>query len=916
MNRSLFGIKNSLRLITITGLLIASVFSCKPFNARPTAIKVDVWNRIISRLEAIAERWERAPKPVVMPSGKSPEEIISSASANEILDSSRFIWRLALTSVAERQRVFARERLRRSLTEVDLWLPLFIADREQLRDIESAGLIIYAWLQLAESLGRRDIVMFAASFAFDVSRLRTPTQRLFPAAQQWTSLPIPAHSSRAAARIHRAYATIAFELGKSQAALAAYRQTRALFATADNRAEVGYSWRGEAEILFRLGQNQAALTANQRARALFKKLGDKLGMADSYLGEARILFRRSQYQAALNTYVHARSLFKEAGIKLSEGETWLGEAEILFRLGQDIFALAAYRRARTLFNNFDARRGQGRSLRGEAQVLLRRGHYQSALVAASAAETLFLREQDTAGLYNTYLLLAHILTEEGRDAEVMRYAERARQLLQRLRAQRGGDIDRLTVSESSSPYDILIPRLAASAADHPLTLAKALALAEEAHAPVLLDLIVGRVRSRANDGNASQAALRMQLVQEQHTLESQRDKLERALDQSSAHPQHALRARLAELDVAMLAHELATRGAEGTQLLSATPIDERVQEQLIHDVGPVLMYYVAAQETIGFLLRPGHPPMMERIALSRAELHEHVEKLRHALANPRWLARADDRRRSLYQQLVAPFASELEQSERLTIIPHGPLHELPFAALLIDAETPLFERWHLSFTPSMSALNSLRAHREARQGTAGERIFLGIAGGKGLIMPASAVTNIGAHFGPAAKIVSPGPGSREVYREQAGQARHLLLATHGTHEPQSHFGYLELAARAGHSIRLTAFEIARTPIAAELVTLAACDSARGEALLNDERLDLTRAFLIAGASAVLATRWQIADHPDTQRFLLDFYSAVNAGMRKDEALTHARRKARSRSRAAGRDDAQLWAAWVLVGDAR
>ena len=108
-----------------------------------------------------------------------------------------------------------------------------------------------------------------------------------------------------------------------------------------------------------------------------------------------------------------------------------------------------------------------------------------------------------------------------------------------------------------------------------------------------------------------------------------------------------------------------------------------------------------------------------------------------------------------------------------------------------------------------------------------------------------------------------------------------------------------------------------TPAGRELVALEACDTERGETRSNDERLDLTRAFLTAGAAAVLATRWKVPDDPATTRFLLDFYRAYRQGgpggkgVRKDQALTEARRRSRQRG-----DPPQVWAAWVLVGDAR
>ncbi len=120
-----------------------------------------------------------------------------------------------------------------------------------------------------------------------------------------------------------------------------------------------------------------------------------------------------------------------------------------------------------------------------------------------------------------------------------------------------------------------------------------------------------------------------------------------------------------------------------------------------------------------------------------------------------------------------------------------------------------------------------------------------------------------------------------------------------------------------HDRRLTVAEIASFSIEAELVTLAACDTAFAEALLSDKRLDLTRAFLVAGAAAVLATRWKVPEDHPTSRFLVDFYRLYRRGgpdgkgMRKDQALTEARRRSRQRG-----DPARIWAAWVLVGDAR
>jgi CHAT domain-containing protein len=80
---------------------------------------------------------------------------------------------------------------------------------------------------------------------------------------------------------------------------------------------------------------------------------------------------------------------------------------------------------------------------------------------------------------------------------------------------------------------------------------------------------------------------------------------------------------------------------------------------------------------------------------------------------------------------------------------------------------------------------------------------------------------------------------------------------------------------------------------------------------------LTRAFLIAGAASVLATRWKVPENNDTRRFLGKFYALLRPDgsalggkpVRKDEALQGAMRWA-----IAAKLPAQVWAAWVLIGD--
>ena len=305
---------------------------------------------------------------------------------------------------------------------------------------------------------------------------------------------------------------------------------------------------------------------------------------------------------------------------------------------------------------------------------------------------------------------------------------------------------------------------------------------------------------------------------------------------------------------------------------------------------------------------------MRPISLVWGDLGQQVRTLRHDLANPLYESLATAQARKLWDLLIAPFSDSIPAGGTLVLLPHGPLHELPFEALLDPAGKPLFERWKTSIAPSVSALDFAR-HRHSAPSP--KDSFLAFSSGQGLSLPVEESAEISAYFGT--NTFHPTEALYLAYEKLVPQARHLFIATRGIYtEGSRRQTYLEIQPTPGlHDSRLSAAEIANIPLQAELVTVAACDTSYGRALLSDERLDLTRAFLIAGAAAVLATRWKVPEDRTTSQFLSDFYRAYRqggpggTGLRKDEALTESRRLSRERG-----DPAQVWAAWVLVGDGR
>ncbi len=708
---------------------------------------------------------------------------------------------------------------------------------------------------------------------------------------------------------YKCEADVLLRRGDTGRSLSAYRKARELFQAVGSQLDQGNTWRGEADVLFRLGDNRAALSAYRNARELYRSVDSQLGQGNTWQGQADVLFRLGKHEGALSAYRNARELFQTVGDQRGQGNTWGGEADVLFRLGKHEGALSAYRKARQLYQAVGSQLGQGNTWRGEAEVLLAKGRAAEAAKAAGRGAELAASQGAKGSEIRSLLVEARARLQL---VELEQVADLAQRATERFGEMRGGFVTdaQRTGQESSinSAYDLLIPTL--WHLGRPLA---ALERAEQARSRVLLDLVATRHAARSRE-----AGVALDLLQQREELASELAAIAKDLaEEPPPKRQQELIRKRAVLDAQAERLGFESLLSAGSPLASAEPLDREGIRSTMHEVGPILVYYVVAEQTFVFLLLRDEPePVVRVLDLSKAEFHRRARQLAEALANPNYEHRAEELKRELWTALLGPLSDHLPPGGALTLILHGPLHQVPFEALVDPEGKPLLERFDLAVAPSISTLHHVRArHRPARADDG----LVALASGTGLTLPAAEIRKIAAFFDPSrAAAFAHAMARYRAYERLAPRARHLLIASQGAHLPGSRrLTYLEIEPSDAHDGRLTAAEIAGLPIDAELVTLAACDTAYAKALLSDERLDLTRAYLVAGAAAVLATRWKVPEDYRTSRFLVDFYRAYRQGgpegrgLRKDQALTEARRRSRKRG-----DPAQIWAAWVLVGDAR
>jgi CHAT domain-containing protein len=259
----------------------------------------------------------------------------------------------------------------------------------------------------------------------------------------------------------------------------------------------------------------------------------------------------------------------------------------------------------------------------------------------------------------------------------------------------------------------------------------------------------------------------------------------------------------------------------------------------------------------------------------------------------------------LYNLLIAPVAELLPaENAQVTIVPYGPLHNLPFHALH-NGQHFLIEKFQVNYLPASRILVHL-AEQQRLSATRAPLIFAH-AGDRYLPRVLAEAQSIASML------------NGRYYQEQEATIEHLSreaegsslihLATHGHCRLDApNFSFVQLADGQLNAIDAFSLNLA----GCELVTLSGCET--GLALIGggDEQLGLGRAFLAAGASALVMSLWPVEDAATNELMEL-FYQQLLGGASKVEALRAAQRYLLHHENTLYTHP-YFWAAFRLVGD--
>jgi CHAT domain-containing protein/tetratricopeptide (TPR) repeat protein len=687
--------------------------------------------------------------------------------------------------------------------------------------------------------------------------------------------------------------------------LNAFEQARALFEPMNALADHSILLRKTADAYLALNLFPEAVTAYWEANKLLEKAGMTDHHARALWGMGTALVAQSQYEEASRCLDQASDLFEAAGNIPMTVRVALEQAALQEIRGNHTEALETSRAA---LNRVEKEKWPVEYLYAnmrQADLLLPDADAaEPYLASASAAAEGFPLPVIQYCLHSR---LGHLRRLQGRSQDAQTHLEKALSEIETLRGNLIHEATRTSfLQDKTAVYDDLI-RIHLDRGDEE-SLGKAFEVSEGAKSRTLADLLAGVV-SRESNGAGEALFL--------HTLRADLSAAYNRFfeaDDLDADKLKELHVRIAQLE-----QEISQARLRSASRVVADPFVASLPlENLRAEAGrdhPMLCYHLLGDEILVFYINNDKIRVIRNIG-QVSEVQNHLQRLNaqwdqflvggeFVRRNLEMLERSTRRvLESLFGELFSALTKEWGPTgipPRLTLVPHGILHQVPFHALF-DGETYLLDQTEIAYAPS-AAVYVLCAKRERRTPRRG--VVVGLADFRIPAVDVEAQTVVGqlAQSGVAADLLLGEAATRGQIQAAAETCDVIHLACHGLFRSDNPmFSALKLADGW-----LTAADVMQFQLKDALVALSACESGRSRILQSDEVIGFPRAFLSTGASSVLVSLWLVQDET-TAALMGDWYKQMGPGVGRAEALRMAQQNLREKY-----PHPYYWAPFVLIG---
>lgn len=633
-----------------------------------------------------------------------------------------------------------------------------------------------------------------------------------------------------------------------------------------------------AEALAALGAHREALAALDSALVVSADKGLKSEMTRGFLVRARSLAAVERSIEAEHDATRAHRLANECGDARSVRAAALMRSELAFARGDSAsaaeFAILAATNASPLEDI--------RATLCTARARLAQGDPAAALGdAKECAARARLLGVDVVEI-DAALTAAACERALGRSEDAIDTLTRAVELAEDVRSRLAADAHRAAFSASRLRiYEDLALELLAQPTNE--RLARAFETIERARSRTLLDAMLHALDRRQEPFTDELAMLRARLSALQSVIVRDATEPGERRSDTTRTPRavealQGMRVLDQELD-ALLTTSQIRRGAHE---FLARPLAARDALAALDPSDALITYFAAGDELLVLVGMRGELSCL-RALISASELDTLVEKYLFQLrAGTRNDAATLPSRalvalsRALYRALLAPLfhsRAELNEAQRLIIVPHGSLHALPFASLH-DGERSLIERVEVQMAPSASI--ACDRSRARKNDAAHSAIVIGVADEAAPLI-AQEVDALCSTL--HCESLTGSNATRAAVRAAVRDARVVHFACHGRF-------IASLPSASGlrlHDGWLSIADLLDLHLNAELVFLSGCETGRYAIDAADELRGITRALLAAGAARLVTTLWVVRD-ASAAKFATTFYTEFSRGIRPSTAL--------------------------------
>ena len=390
--------------------------------------------------------------------------------------------------------------------------------------------------------------------------------------------------------------------------------------------------------------------------------------------------------------------------------------------------------------------------------------------------------------------------------------------------------------------------------------------------------------------------------------------------------------------------------AKFNDLLRPTPLSyERIRTEITDSETSLLSYSLGNAKSFAWIVTKDG--LSTYVLTNKKTIEDAANKLIELLKRPLTTDSEQSQLQTAIDEVsrlvVEPLSAKL-QTSRLIVVADGILQYVPFQILKTSAtaQEPMISRFDIVDAPSASALAIVRRERMRRQ--PGSKLLVGfgdaVFSADYAPQPIKADINASEERSKATsrfrdlprlfnakrelRAIGEMAGGESAFyveynatREQfmnvdLSQFRILHVVTHGVlDDRQPELSGLVLSLIDGNAHPIDGFvslaDIYKLRAPVDLVVLSACHTALGQKLRGEGLIGLTRGFMYAGASGVVASLWKVDDHATAELMKYFYSNMLQRGMGPATALRAAQNQIRSQPKWSS---PYYWAGFTFQGD--